>query len=136
MRISDWSSDVCSSDLHRSGPPEPQARKAGRAPAFYLRKALLLPSPTGDGRREMRRMLVAGNWKMNGSHAALAELDAIAASAVASPVVDAAICPPFTLIERAVARAGALPIGAQDCHASSERRRQWKEEFRTWKFRV
>src|SRR3546814_4404374 len=49
---------------HRSGPPEPQARKAGRAPAFYLRKALLLPSPTGDGRREMRRMLVAGNWKM------------------------------------------------------------------------
>src|SRR3546814_9495021 len=64
---------------HRSGPPEPQARKAGRAPAFYLRKALLLPSPTGDGRREMRRMLVAGNWKMNGSHAALAELDAIAA---------------------------------------------------------
>src|SRR3546814_15376340 len=68
----------------------------------------------------MRRMLVAGNWKMNGSHAALAELDAIAASAVASPVVDAAICPPFTLIERAVARAGALPIGAQDCHAADK----------------
>src|SRR3546814_2997545 len=68
----------------------------------------------------MRRMLVAGNWKMNGSHAALAELDAIAASAVASPLVDAAICPPFTLIERAVARAGALPIGAQDCHAADK----------------
>ncbi|API58157.1 triose-phosphate isomerase [Tardibacter chloracetimidivorans] len=68
----------------------------------------------------MRRMLVAGNWKMNGSHAALAELDAIAASAVASPVIDAAICPPFTLIERAVARAGALPIGAQDCHAADK----------------
>src|SRR3546814_15583280 len=113
MRISDWSSDVCSSDLHRSGPPEPQARKAGRAPAFYLRKALLLPSPTGDGRREMRRMLVAGNWKMNGSHAALAELAAIAASAVASTVVGHAICPASPLLERAVARAGALPIGAQ-----------------------
>src|SRR3546814_17714957 len=37
-----------------------------------------------------------------------------------SPVVDAAICPPFTLIERAVARAGALPIGAQDCHAADK----------------
>ena len=68
----------------------------------------------------MRRMLVAGNWKMNGSHAALAELDAIAASAAASPSVDAAICPPFTLIERAVARAGVLPIGAQDCHAADK----------------
>src|SRR3546814_16389974 len=68
----------------------------------------------------MRRMLVAGNWKMNGSHAALDELDAIAPSAVARPVVDAAICPPFTLIERAVARAGALRIGAQDCHAEEK----------------
>src|SRR3546814_15458103 len=70
---------------HRSGPPEPQARKAGRAPAFYLRKALLLTSPTGDGRREMRRMLVAGNWKLNGSTASLAELDNHAVSAEGRP---------------------------------------------------
>lgn len=68
----------------------------------------------------MRRMLVAGNWKMNGSNAALGELDGIAAAASASPSVDVAICPPFTLIERAVARAGALPIGAQDCHAADK----------------
>lgn len=64
----------------------------------------------------MRRRLIAGNWKMNGSREALAELDGIAAAAQAAPQVDVAICPPFTLIERACARTPALPIGAQDCH--------------------
>lgn len=63
-----------------------------------------------------RRKLVAGNWKMNGSLAALAELDGIAAAARANPTVDVAVCPPFTLIAPAVARAGGLPIGGQDCH--------------------
>ena len=66
----------------------------------------------------MRRRLIAGNWKMNGSREALAELDGIAAAAEAAPQVDVAICPPFTLIERAAARAPSLPIGAQDCHAA------------------
>jgi triosephosphate isomerase len=66
----------------------------------------------------MRRRLIVGNWKMNGSREALAELDDIAAAAAAATDVDVAICPPFTLIERAVARASALPIGAQDCHAA------------------
>lgn len=64
----------------------------------------------------MRRKLVAGNWKMNGNRAALAELDAIAAAAARSPSVDVAICPPFMLIEHAVKKGGGLPIGAQDCH--------------------
>lgn len=65
--------------------------------------------------------LIAGNWKMNGSRAALAELDAIAAAAQAvAAAVDVAICPPFTLIERAVARHGGLAIGAQDCHWSEK----------------
>jgi triosephosphate isomerase len=66
----------------------------------------------------MRRRLIAGNWKMNGSRDALAELDGIAAAAEAAPDVDVAICPPFTLIERAAARTPSLPIGAQDCHAA------------------
>ncbi len=61
------------------------------------------------------RKLVAGNWKMNGSLAALAELDAIA-EAAASVGCDVAICPPATLIAPAVARAPGLIIGAQDCH--------------------
>ena len=64
----------------------------------------------------LRRKLVAGNWKMNGSLAALAELGAIAEAARAAGGVDVAICPPFTLIASAVARSGGLSIGGQDCH--------------------
>ena len=64
----------------------------------------------------VRRKLVAGNWKMNGSRAALGELAAIAAAARAAPGVDVAICPPFTLLPLAVPRAGGLAVGAQDCH--------------------
>jgi triosephosphate isomerase (TIM) len=62
-----------------------------------------------------RRKLVAGNWKMHGSLAQLAELDPIAAAARAHPDVDVAVCPPFTLIAPAAAR-GDLVIGAQDSH--------------------
>jgi triosephosphate isomerase (TIM) len=62
------------------------------------------------------RKLVAGNWKMNGSLAALAELDGIVAAANANPGTDVAICPPFTLIAAAKARQPGLAIGGQDCH--------------------
>jgi triosephosphate isomerase len=68
----------------------------------------------------MRRRLIAGNWKMNGSRASLVELDAIAAAADVAPGVDVAICPPFTLIERAAARQPGLAIGGQDCHAEAK----------------
>lgn len=61
-----------------------------------------------------RRKLVAGNWKMNGSQAALGEIDAIAAAA--GGPVDVALCLPFTLIAPAVARGSGIAIGAQDCH--------------------
>lgn len=64
----------------------------------------------------MRRKLIAGNWKMNGSRAQLGELTAIAAAARAAAGIDVAICPPFTLIPLAVPRAGGIAIGAQDCH--------------------
>jgi triosephosphate isomerase (TIM) len=67
----------------------------------------------------LRRKLVAGNWKMNGSLAALAELQAIAEAAREAAGVDVAICPPFTLIAPAVTRSGGLMIGAQDCHAAA-----------------
>ena len=66
----------------------------------------------------LRRKLVAGNWKMNGSLAGLAELAAIAEAAREAGGVDVAICPPFTLIASAVTRSGGLTIGAQDCHAA------------------
>ena len=64
------------------------------------------------------RKLVAGNWKMNGSLAGLAELDAIAVAARAQPSVDVAICPPFTLIAPAVAQVP-LTIGGKDCHGEA-----------------
>jgi triosephosphate isomerase len=64
----------------------------------------------------VRRKLVAGNWKMNGSLAALAEVAAIAAAAREAGGVDVALCPPFTLIAAAAARSGGLAIGGQDCH--------------------
>jgi triosephosphate isomerase (TIM) len=65
--------------------------------------------------RKLAAKLIVGNWKMNGSVAALAEIDAMA---VGMPDgVDVAICPPFTLIAHAGGR-GVL-IGAQDCHAKA-----------------
>jgi len=65
---------------------------------------------------DLRRKLVAGNWKMNGSLGQLAELSAIAEAARQAGGVDVAICPPFTLIAAAMTRAGGLIVGAQDCH--------------------
>ncbi len=62
------------------------------------------------------RKMVAGNWKMNGSLAALVELDGIAAQAATSSHVDVLICPPSVLIASASARRADLKIGAQDCH--------------------
>jgi triosephosphate isomerase len=61
--------------------------------------------------------LAAGNWKMNGDKASLAELKAIVAGS-ASAASDVAICPPATLISAAVATvAGSkVKIGGQDCH--------------------
>jgi len=65
----------------------------------------------------MKRRLAAGNWKMNGTTASLAEIGALAA-AHPEPGVDILICPPATLIAQAAshaARSGVM-IGAQDCH--------------------
>jgi len=65
----------------------------------------------------MLRKLVVGNWKMNGSMGALAELGEISAAARMLTGVDAGLAVPFTLIAPAVTRSGGLPIGAQDCHS-------------------
>jgi triosephosphate isomerase (TIM) len=69
------------------------------------------------GARQMTlRKLIAGNWKMNGNLASLAELDAVAAVAKNYPDIDVAMFPPITLIAPAVSRQPKLAIGAQDCH--------------------
>ncbi len=68
----------------------------------------------------MRRKLVAGNWKMNGDRAALAEIDEIVIAAEHNEAVDVAICPPFTLIALAADRHPAFSIGGQDCHFAAK----------------
>ena len=69
----------------------------------------------------MRRKIAAGNWKMNGTAAALADLGGIAGGA-APDGPEVLICPPATLLSRAAeAAAGtALQIGGQDCHAAAK----------------
>ncbi|WP_170324777.1 triose-phosphate isomerase [Ruegeria arenilitoris] len=68
----------------------------------------------------MRRKLAAGNWKMNGTTAALSELEALT-RAFPSPTVDVLICPPATLLHRAAeaVRGTGITVGGQDCHAAT-----------------
>ncbi len=68
----------------------------------------------------MRRKLAAGNWKMNGTGPALAQLEALA-KAHPDPSVDILVCPPATLIDRAarILRDTPIAIGGQDCHAET-----------------
>src|ERR1700726_3951333 len=66
------------------------------------------------------RPLIAGNWKMNGLKASMAEFEAMLAGA--SKVADRAdllVCPPATLIMAfadKVRGSKVLAIGGQDCH--------------------
>src|SRR5258706_5916520 len=65
------------------------------------------------------RMLLAGNWKMNGLRASLAEIRALKRGlAKTPPRGDILVCPPATLIaDAAKAAEGSLvAIGGQDCH--------------------
>ncbi len=66
-----------------------------------------------------RRPLVAGNWKMNGLAASVAELEKVIAGAGAvSARADLMVCPPATLLARfaEIARGSVVAIGGQDCH--------------------
>ena len=68
----------------------------------------------------MRHKLAAGNWKMNGTGAALGELEALSA-AQSSSAIDILVCPPATLLHRAseLVRGSRIDVGGQDCHAAS-----------------
>jgi triosephosphate isomerase len=66
------------------------------------------------------RPLIAGNWKMNGLKASLAEFEAMlqGARSVANKT-DLLVCPPATLIATFATKvrgATNLSLGAQDCH--------------------
>ncbi|WP_294120267.1 triose-phosphate isomerase [Sphingomonas sp.] len=66
-----------------------------------------------------RRKLVAGNWKMHGLAADLAEVVAVS-NAARTAGCDVALCLPATLIERAVRAAPGFPIGGQDVHQADK----------------
>ncbi|BDW85126.1 triose-phosphate isomerase [Roseicyclus marinus] len=68
----------------------------------------------------MPRKIAAGNWKMHGDGAALAEIDALIAAHPA-PTCRIVICPPATLIHRMATRAqgSAIAIGGQTCHSAT-----------------
>ncbi len=69
----------------------------------------------------MAQKLAAGNWKMNGTEAALAEIDAMLA-AYPDPGCGVLICPPATLLERMSKRigTGSIATGSQDCHMNEK----------------
>jgi triosephosphate isomerase len=66
------------------------------------------------------RPLIAGNWKMNGLKASLAEFEAMLAGASqVAAKADLLVCPPATLIATLAEKAlmsKAVAIGGQDCH--------------------
>jgi triosephosphate isomerase (TIM) len=67
--------------------------------------------------RPARRPLIAGNWKMHGLKASVAELEKIVRdSAELRQRLDLMVCPPATLIEAFAAIADGVAIGGQDCH--------------------
>jgi triosephosphate isomerase (TIM) len=67
-----------------------------------------------------KRPLIAGNWKMNGLGASLAELRALKDHLAQSPVPEAEVmvCPPATLLAQAryMLSGSKILLGAQDCH--------------------
>ena len=72
----------------------------------------------------MRKRLIAGNWKMNGLKAEIAELEAIAngCGPDGDKGPECLICPPATILAAASAAVGAKPLalGAQDCHIEAK----------------
>lgn len=70
----------------------------------------------------MRRRLVIGNWKMNGSRVATAELVAALRQLSPPPAVAVVVCPPFVYLSQAESqlRGGAIALGAQDVCAEAQ----------------
>ncbi|MGR3624309.1 triose-phosphate isomerase [Pseudophaeobacter sp.] len=68
----------------------------------------------------MRQKLAAGNWKMNGTGTALAELE-ILTQAHGHSGAQILICPPATLLAPAaqITKTTAIALGGQDCHAAA-----------------
>ena len=85
-----------------------------------LRAKLRLAARTEVTRRMADRPLIAGNWKMNGLRASIAELDRIIeGDGGLSGKTMLIVCPPATLVAAFAARAegSGVWIGGQDCSA-------------------
>jgi triosephosphate isomerase (TIM) len=68
---------------------------------------------------ETIRPLIAGNWKMNGLKASMAEFEAMLAGAKElAGKADLLVCPPATLVAAFAdkAKGREIAVGAQDCH--------------------
>jgi triosephosphate isomerase (TIM) len=73
------------------------------------------------------RPLIAGNWKMNGLKASMAEFEAILTGAAAvAAKADLLVCPPATLLSAFAEKtrssktlSGILTVGGQDCHPNA-----------------
>ncbi|MGE4372872.1 MAG: triose-phosphate isomerase [Xanthobacter sp.] len=68
---------------------------------------------------EQRRVLIVGNWKMNGSRQSTQELEAMVSglNPAFADVADIMVCPPSTLLaELAAIPHGPFRFGGQDCH--------------------
>jgi triosephosphate isomerase len=65
--------------------------------------------------------LIAGNWKMNGLTADLAEIEAMAAGVEGLSAAETMICPPALILCEAVRIVAGRPllIGGQDCHPAA-----------------
>jgi len=66
-------------------------------------------------------LLIAGNWKMNGTSASLPELEAMNKGfheAAGGKKIESLICLPATLISRAheAVKGGVIALGGEDCH--------------------
>ena len=68
----------------------------------------------------MRGLLVAGNWKMNGLAAEIAEAERIAANTPQTGC-EVLLCPPAVLLSRMAERLAGTSVwlGGQDCHTSA-----------------
>ncbi|MBM3608262.1 MAG: triose-phosphate isomerase [Alphaproteobacteria bacterium] len=74
------------------------------------------------GGKEGVRPLIAGNWKMNGLQAALAEIAAMARGydQTLAARLDLLVCPPATLLAAAAGAVdGNILTGGQDCHGEA-----------------
>src|SRR3546814_9789389 len=76
MRISDWSSDVCSSDL--SSPPGP-CRSRGRSRGPSRRRAALSPPsrPPASASRRRRATRMTSRWRLRRSEEHTSELQSL-----------------------------------------------------------